>query len=291
MFRGFSRHNSLSQSAGLAFFFLMSLFPFLIFLASALALLPIHHLVDRVTELVSNFIPDENVPLTTSILNATLRTNRGLLSAGFIGAVVFASNGFAAMITALDITHEVPETRSFWRVRWLAIWLTFAVGGLTSLALAVMLLGPHFGLVLADAIDISDVFVAIWPLMRWIVVVVFSITSIELLYYWGPNKDHTLLSQLPGAVLAVVLWAVSSALLGIYLRSFAYTNAAYGTLGAFIALMLRFQLSALAILMGAELNAQLTRRREAGARWFGRNRQGTLRHQEEEREPAKPASV
>ncbi len=261
--RGFVRHDSLTQSAALAFFFLMSMFPFLIFLTSALALLPIHHLVERTTELISNFVPNQSMPIVSTVLNATMRSSKGLLSAGFIGAVVFASNGFASMIAALDTTYDVKETRSFWRVRLLAIWITFVVGGLICLALTVMLLGPHFGRWLAYTFDVSDLFASIWPYMRWVVILTCMLSSVELLYYWGPNARHTFKSQIPGAIFAVLLWAFSSAMLGIYIRSFTYFSSAYGALGVFILLMLRFQLSALAILLGAELNAQRARLRQA----------------------------
>jgi membrane protein len=263
MLRGFTRHDFLNQSAALAFFFLTSMFPFLIFLGSALALLPIHHLVERTTELVSNFVPSPSMPMVSSVLSATLHSSKGLLSIGFLGAVVFASSGFAAMIAALDVTYEVKETRSFWRVRLLAIWITFVVGGLIVLALTVMLLGPHFGRWLSNLLDVSDQFVSVWPYMRWVVILTCMLSSFELLYFWGPNARHTFKSQIPGAVFAVLLWAFSSAMLGVYIRSFSYFNSTYGVLGVFILLMLRFQLSALAILLGAELNAQLAKRGEA----------------------------
>src|SRR6516225_3870123 len=146
VFRGFVRHDALTQSAALAFFFLMSMFPFLIFVASALALLPIGHLVERTTELLSNFLPEQLMPLAVSVLSSTMRISKGLLCIGFLGAVVFASNGFAAMIAALDKTYEVKETRSFWRLRLLAIAMTLVIGSLIGLALIAMLLGPHFGL-------------------------------------------------------------------------------------------------------------------------------------------------
>jgi len=263
VFGGFWRHDALTQSAALAFFFLMSMFPFVIFIASALALLPIGHLVERSTELLGSFLPEQLMPLAVRALTATMRISKGLLSIGFVGAVVFASNGFAAMIAALDKTYEVQETRSFWRLRLLAIVMTLVVGSLIGFALIAMLLGPHFGLLLADAFDVSDLFVAVWPYVRWIVVLACAISSIELLYYWGPNRKHAFKKQMPGAVFALVLWALSSAILGIYLRSFTYFNSTYGALGAFILLMLRFQLSALAMLLGAELNAQLVRRDRA----------------------------
>jgi membrane protein len=276
MLRGFSRHDSLTQSAALAFFFLISMFPFLIFLASALVLLPIHHLVERTTDLVSNFVPNQNVPMATSILNATMRSSKGLLSAGFVGAVIFASNGFASMIMALDRAYEVKETRSFWRVRLLAIGITFVVGGMICLALIVMLLGPHFGRWLAEMFDVSDFFVSVWPYMRWIVILTCMLGSFELLYFWGPNARHTFKSQIPGAIFAIALWAFSSGILGIYIRSFTYFNSTYGALGGFILLMLRFQLSALAILLGAELNAQLANYRATAALLAMKRADGTL---------------
>lgn len=241
------------------------MFPFLIFLASALALLPIHHMVERTTDLISNFVPSQSMPVVSSVVNATMRSNKGLVSAGFLGAVIFASNGFAAMVAALDSSYEVKETRSFWRVRVLAIWVTFVVGGLICLALIVMLLGPHFGRWMGETFDVSGIFVSVWPYMRWAVILSCMLTSFELLYFWGPNARHTFKSQFPGAIFAVLLWIFSSAMLGVYIRSSSYFNSTYGVLGVFILLMLRFQLSALAILLGAELNAQLAKYRAAAA--------------------------
>ena len=288
VFRGFLRHDALTQSAALAFFFLMSMFPFVIFVASALALLPIGHLVERTTELLSNLLPEQLMPLAVSVLNSTMRISKGLLSIGFLGAVVFASNGFAAMIAALDKTYDVKETRSFWRLRLLAIAMTLVIGSLIGLALIAMLLGPHFGLLLAEAFDVSELFVAVWPYMRWIVVLACAVSSIELLYYWGPSRKHSFKNQLPGVVFALTLWALSSGLLGVYLRSFAYFNSTYGALGAFILLMLRFQLSALAMLLGAELNAQLGRRDAAAEYLTARARVAAARRRAAEEALAGP---
>ncbi len=200
--RGFFRHDCITESAALAFFFLTSLFPFLIFLASALALLPIHHMADRITELASSFIPAQNMPMAQSIVSAALDSNKKLLSLGFAGAVIFASSGFGSMIAALNRTYEVAETRSFWRVRLRAIWMTFVLGGLVAVALSVMLLGPRFGMHLADAIDVSDLFVVVWPYLRWIVILTCGVLSIDLLYYWGPNRKQSFAEQIPGTIFA-----------------------------------------------------------------------------------------
>lgn len=261
--RSFLRHNGLTSSAALAFFFLMSLFPFLIFLASALALLPIPHLAERMVHLVAHFVPDQTMPMVDSMLNSTMHTNNGLLSAGFILAVIAASNAIASMATALNTIYEVSETRTFWQKRLSAIYVTFAVGGMTAVALSAMLLGPHFGRELARVFNVSRSFVTVWPFMRWTLVLTCALASISSLYYLGPNRKHTVRQQLEGSLFAVAVWITSSGLLGIYLRKFSYFNAMYGTLASFIVLMMWLQFAAMAILLGAELNVELEKQKKA----------------------------
>jgi len=271
--RGFLRHNGFTSAAALAFYFMMSLFPFLIFLASALALLPIKHLATRVVHLVSHFVAEQTMPMVQNMLTSTMYGNKGLLSAGFILAVIAASNAFAAMASALNTIYEVTETRSFWKSRLSAISVTFIEGAMSTVALSVMLLGPHFGKELARVFDVSRMFVVVWPFMRWTLAVSCALASIGMLYYLGPNRKHALRQQFVGSVFAVVVWIMSSGLFGIYLRRFAHFNAMYGTLASFVVLMMWLHFTAMAILLGAELNVQLDRRNQASGR--GKKRGGT----------------
>jgi membrane protein len=261
--RGFVRHDGFTSSAALAFFFLMSLFPFLIFLASALALMPIPHLATRMTHLVSHFIPEQTMPMVEAMFDSTMRTNNGLLSAGFILAVISASNAIAAMSDALNTIYEVKETQTFWRSRVRAVSVTFVVGAMISVALGAMLLGPHFGAELARVFNVNRSFVAFWPFIRWTLVMTCALASIEMLYYAGLRQQHSLRQLFPGSVFGVVVWIGSSGLLGIYLRKFSYFNAMYGTLASFIVLMMWLQFTAMAILLGAELNVELEKRKNA----------------------------
>jgi membrane protein len=257
--RGFLRHDGFTSSAALAFFFLMSLFPFLIFLASALALLTIPHLAQRMVHLASDFVPAETMPLVESMLSSTMHSNRGMLSVGFVLAVIYASNAFAVMSDALNVIYDVKEKRSFWKGRLSAIAVTGVEGAFSTIALAAMLLGPHFGRELRRVFYVNETFVYLWPVLRYVVAISCALVSIEVLYYLGPSRKQGWREQLPGCVFAVVVWIVSSGILGIYLRQFSYMNAMYGTLTSFIVLMLWLQITAAAILLGAELNAQLER--------------------------------
>ena len=263
-FRGFLGHNGITASAALAYYFLLSLLPFLIFLASALALLPVPHLAMRMVQLASHFVPAQTMPMVDSMMRSTMHTNNGLLSAGFVLAAVAASNGIAVMIMALDTTYESAEKMSFWTSRVRAMYITWAVGGMTAVALAAMLLGPHFGRELAREFDVSDTFVLVWPVLRYILAISCALASVEVLYYLGPRRKHSLGQQLPGSIFAVLVWLASSALLGIYLRRFSYMNAMYGTLASFLVFMIWMQITAAAILLGAELNIQLERTKRPG---------------------------
>ena len=265
--RSFLDHNGITSSAALAFYFLLSLLPFLIFLASALALLPIPHLATKMVQLSSHFVPRETMPVIHSMLDSTMHTTQGRLSLGFLLAVVAASNAFATTSTQLDIIYDTRESHPFWRSRLNAIGITFAVGGMAVVALSAMLLGPHFGRELARVFNVNRTFVTIWPALRYTMATLFALASIEVLYYLGPRHKHGWGEQLPGSIFAVAVWMFSAGVMGIYLRQFSYLNVMYGTLASFIVLMIWLQITAAAILLGAELNVLLERvnRAQSGA--------------------------
>ena len=258
-FRGFLQHNGFTTSAALAFYLLLSFLPFLIFVASALTLLPVRHLTARMIQMASHFVPGSTMPMVETILNSTMHTSNGLLSIGFILAVIAASNAFAVMSTMLNTIYEVKKSPGFWRNRMSAIGTTMVVGAMMFVALSAMLLGPHFGRELERVFDVSHTFTIVWPTLRWMLAVTGALASIEVLYYLGVSRKHSLWQQLPGSVFAVVVWLVSSGIMGVYFRQFAYINAMYGTLASVIILAVWMQLTATAILLGAELNVQVER--------------------------------
>ena len=131
------------------------------------------------------------------------------------------------------------------------------VGAMMFVAVSAMLLGPHFGRELERVFGVSHTFTIVWPTLRWVLAVTFALSSIEVLYYLGVTRKHSLRQQLPGSVFAVVVWLVSSGVMGVYFRRFSYINAMYGTLASFIILAVWLQITAIAILLGAELNVQV----------------------------------
>ncbi|MFL6307196.1 MAG: YihY/virulence factor BrkB family protein [Candidatus Sulfotelmatobacter sp.] len=257
-YEGVQRKHTMQMAAGLSYYFVMSLFPLLIVFAAAVAYLPVPNLFDQALGFASRFMPHESMGLVKAVLRQVITPHRGkFMSFGIVGTIWAASGGFSSMMEALNVAYDVPESRPFWKTRPLAIGLTFLIGVLLVIALALMLVGPDFGGWLAAKVGLGSVFIAVWPYLRWSIAIAFAVLAIELIYFFAPNVRQRFLRTLPGAALAVAGWLLLSWALGIYFQHFTNLNKTYGTLAAAIALMVWLYWTAFAILLGGEINADL----------------------------------
>ena len=225
-----------------------------------MAYVPIPNLFDEMLNLMARFVPPDAMGMVRKVIEGILWPPRsGLVSFGFLATIWAATGGFAAAIEALNVAYGVEETRPYWKNRSLAFALTFVCGSLVLVALAVSLLGPRFGELLAEHRYVGPLFGVVWPYIRWVVLLVAIVLAVEVLYFWAPNVKQKFRSTLPGAIVAVSGWIATSYALGVYISRFTNYNATYGTLGGVIALMLWLYFSFLAILIGAEINSELLR--------------------------------
>lgn len=260
------RHHSLQVAAALSYYFVLSVFPSLIFLSAAVGWLREQHLFGSVLGLMSRLLPPETMRVVYSVLHDVLLYHRRtLLSFSMIGTIWVASSGFAAMIEALDIAYDAPDDRPYWKTRLLSIGLAAISGSLLLIALVVMIVGPRFGAWIAARLDLSSAFAVLWPPLRWTIAISFTILAVEFLYFLAPNVKQRFRATLPGAIFAVVVWDGLSALLSLYFRHAPDFNRTYGTLGGFIALMIWFYWTSFILLVGAELNAELAKRSKKGS--------------------------
>ena len=258
--------HTLQMAAALSYYFVIALFPALIVLSAIVAFLPVSGLFEQTLDLMARFVPPDGMVVVRKVIDDVVTPNRGtFLSLGLLGTLWTASGGFAAAIEALNIAYDAEETRPFWKTRPLAMALTLLIGLLLLVALATMILGPHFGQWLANRMHLSRVWLWAWPYIHWMISVGFTVLAVEALYFLAPNVKQRFRATLPGAVLSVAFWIGLSYLLGIYFRTFANFNKTYGTLGAGIALMVWLYWTGFAMLVGAELNAELAKRTKEGA--------------------------
>jgi membrane protein len=254
------RNHTMQMAAALAYYFVLSLFPALIFLSAVVAFLPLPDVFNQALGMMARFLPPDSMGLVRRVLSDVITPNRGtFLSFGILGTLWAASGGFSAAIEALNIAYDVQDDRPFWKTRPLAVGLALLTGGLMLVALSVMIVGPRFGEWLAARVHLSYLFVLLWPYIHWSIAIGFTILAVEALYFLAPNVRQRFLATLPGALLAVGCWIALSYLLGLYFRHFANFNKTYGTLGAAIALMTWLYWTGFAMLVGAELNSELAK--------------------------------
>ena len=259
------RHHTLQVSAALSYYFVLSVFPGLIFLSAVVGFIPLPDLFSHVLLLMGRLLPADTMRVVYSVLGDVLSSHRATwLSFGMVGTIWMASAAFDSMIEALDIAYDVEVQRPLWKSRLIAMGLAAICGALLLAALAVMLVGPRFGDWLASRLALSAVFIAVWPVLRWAIAICFTILAVEVLYFLGPNVKQRFGATLPGAVISVAVWNGLSYLLGLYFRYFANFNRTYGTLGGLIALMIWLNWTSFVLLMGAELNAELAKESKKG---------------------------
>jgi len=260
-FKDVDRHHLLAFAGSLSYYFFMSLIPFLIFLASLLVYIPIPGLFDYILGGLSHMFPADSMVMIRKVLADLANTSsKGLLSFGIIGTIWSASGGFSAMIEALNVAYDVQEGRPFWKTRPLAVLLTIIVGALVTVLLFAMFFGPEWGGELAGKLHLSPLFTTTWFYFRWVLAAMCALLSVEVIYFLAPNVEQRRFGRtIPGSVIAVILWVGASYLLGFYLQHFAQLNKSYGTLGAVVGLLLWLYVSSAAILIGAEVNAELAK--------------------------------
>jgi len=259
------QHHMLQVAAALSYYLVLAVFPGLIFLSAVMGSIPLPDLFGRVLGIMSLLLPADTMRMVQSVLLDVLATNRkAWLSFGMLGAIWVASAAFAAITEALDIAYDVSDDRPFWKTRLQAIGIGAITAGLVSSALVVMIVGPRFGSWLAGRIYLSKEFVLLWPAIHWAIAIVFTLVAVELLYFLAPNVKQRFGATLPGAIFAVTCWLGLSYLLGFYFRHVANLSRTYGTLAGFIAFMTWFYWNSFALLVGAELNAELAKESAKG---------------------------
>ena len=248
----------IDRAAALAYYFLFALFPTLLFLTSLLGLLPLPGLMDRLLEYVNQAVP----PDAASILGRTLQevqagARGGLLSIGAVAALWAASSGMASVMTALNVAYDIDDARPWWRRRLLSIVLTVGFALFILGALVLLVFGGRIGEAVAGGLGLGPVFTLAWNVLNLPLVVAFVLVGIALVYYLAPAAKQHWRWVTPGSAVALVLWLAMSMGLRFYVARFADYSATYGSIGGVILLMLWLYLTGVALLIGAEINAEI----------------------------------
>jgi membrane protein len=249
------------RAAQLAYYFLLALFPLLIFLTAALGLMlgSGAELRASLFNYLSQVMPGEALQLVdTTMTEITGASGAGKLSFGLLATLWVASNGMGAITQALNVSYDVEERRPWWKQRLVAITLTVALSVFVIAALLLVLLGGRVADHLASVYQLGGFFPIAWRLLQWPLAVAFMVTAFASIYYFAPDvKDQDWKWLTPGSAIGVVLWLVVSFGFKAYLHFFNSYSTTYGSLGAVIVLMLWLYFTGAAILVGSEINSEI----------------------------------
>jgi membrane protein len=262
----------LGRAAQLSFYFLLALFPLLLFLITLFGYMngAGSHLRHKLITYLGSVMPGSALQLViTTIDEVTKARGGGKLWFGLLASLWAASSGFNALAQALNSAYDVPETRPWWKLRLISIALTVAIAVLIVSALVIVLYGGRLGNFLATWAHEDFAFTVVWKILQWPISLAFVFIAFSLIYQFGPNvgarrsgkrirvSDFRRRWLSPGVFVAVFLWLLVSLGFRLYLHFFNSYSATYGSLGALIILMLWFYLTGAAILLGGEINCEL----------------------------------
>lgn len=249
------------RAAQLSYYFLLALFPLLLFLTSMIGLLMgsgtgLRH---SLFEHLGAVLPASSAQLISdTMFEVTSSSSAGKISFGILAALWASSNGMGAIGESLNVAYHVEESRSWWKRHLTAVCLTTALAALIISALILVLYGGRLADNLAASYGFGEFFIVSWKILQWPIVLVFVALGFALIYYWAPDvRDQDWKWVTPGAVVAVTLWLVVSFGFRLYLHYFDSYGKTYGSLGAVIILMLWFYLTGAAILIGGEVNSDI----------------------------------
>lgn len=261
----------LGRAAQLSYFFLLALFPLLVFLITLFGYFNSagSHLQQRMIAYLGDVMPPAALQLVVATLDEiTKGRGTGKLSLGILLALWAASSGVNALAQALNSAYDVEETRPWWMVRLISLGLTIFLSVLIISALLLVLYGGQFGEALANMLQAGRAFSMIWQALQIPIALVFVLIALVMIYRFVPNagakrrgkglleSDYRRRWFSPGIIIAILLWLLVSLGFRLYLHFFNSYSTTYGSLGALIILMLWFYLTGAAILLGGEINCE-----------------------------------
>jgi membrane protein len=255
-------------AAALTYFAILAIFPALIALVSILGLVgasATDPLIENLTELTPG-PANEIITNAVNEIGGSQGTAGLAFVLGLLGALWSASGYVGAFSRASNAIYEVEEGRPFWKLRPQQVVLTLVLIVLLALsALAVVLTGP-LAQEVGDVIGAGDTALLVWELAKWPLIAGVVIVISAILYYAAPNVRHPGFRWItPGSVAALVIWLLASIGFAVFVANFGSYNATYGSLAGVIVFLVWLWITNLAILFGAELNAELERSRELEA--------------------------
>ena len=253
-----SEDDCLGLAAQLAYYFFLALFPAILFVLAIASFFPLTNFIDEVGRSLRPIAPAEILTfLEEQLRRVSSADSGGILTLGMLGAIWSSSAAVVAIVGALNRAYDIEEGRPWWKVRLTAIGLTVGLAVFILVSMTLIVAGPALADKVAEMMHLGPAFAWTWKILQWPVVFLIVVTAVAMVYYFAPDAEQDWVWITPGSVLATTLWVLASLGFRFYVTNFASYNETYGTIGGVMVLLLWFYVSGIALLIGAELNAEI----------------------------------
>lgn len=263
IFNAMDARNLSLISAGVAFYAMLAIFPGLAAVIALWGVFSDPGLIDDQVSLLQRFIPADGFRLFEAQVDRLINANDttlGYTTLISLGAALWSTRaGVAALIRGLNAVYSAPH-RTGVRRAFAALLLTLCLVAMSLVALTCIVVAP----IALAVLPLGEFTERTFEALRWVLVVTVVIMGLGLIYRFGPNHQtaHLKVGWLsPGAFMAVLIWGTASWAFSFYLANFGKYNEVYGSIGAVVALLMWFYISAWVVLLGATVNCELARRR------------------------------
>jgi len=261
-FKQFQEDNLSDWAAALTYYGILSLFPALLVLLSCLGLFG-RGTSNTVINSMRDLVPGEAGKLLQNVIGNVQNAPKasGLLAiVGVLVALWSASGYISAFMRATNAIYDVPEGRPIWKTLPLRLGLTVLTGVLLTVSVLAVVTTGKLAAIVGRLLHIGNTAVTVWDIAKWPVLVVLISLMFAVLYYFAPNAKHGGFRWItPGGLVAVVLWLIASGAFALYVSNFGSYNKTYGTFAGIIIFLIWMWISNIAILLGAEFDAELER--------------------------------
>jgi len=253
--------DCMGMAAQISFYTMLGLFPFLIFLLSLLGTFPLGEaLKPEMLEALREQMPRESAEYVANIVLELLpEYSQGLLSVGLLASLWGASMAVGALITTINRAYNIRPRRHMVTQKLMSIVLVLLLSGMWLMSMTIILVGPGITQNIFEFMGIASETNTFWTSLRLPMAFMLNLTALTILYYFAPEARQRVLSILPGAFTATILWLLASSAFRIFLRNFGTYNKTYGSLAGLVILMMWLWISGLVFLLGAEINSLMRR--------------------------------
>jgi membrane protein len=282
----FTEDELTDRAAALTYYGVLAIFPALIALVSIVGLVfDPARITNALTDVASSLGPASAVDTFKGPIESLTKSSgkAGIMLIVGIAAALWSASGYVgAFMRAANVIYEVEEGRSIVKLRPLQMLVTLVLVLLLAIVLVALVLTGPLAQAVGSAVGVGSAAVTAWDIAKWPVLLAVVVVMIALLYYASPNaKLRGFKSILPGAALAVVVWLIASAAFAFYVANFGSYDKTYGALGGVVIFLVWAWLTNVAILLGAELNAERERSRQLDAGMPGAERELQLEERSE----------